>query len=517
MIYVVHKNNHVLRILNSKFQIVSFETQTSITTTLFSLAKAFPNELIIWCHEAYVDFIDESHISDIFHHKRIIASYSVSNNTYIPNQIGYVDQSIFIKINYNVAYPTWLMSSDIGGIDAKLLNTISKDINKSSSFNYFINSLAKITMPQGIFCYSEPRLLKENTPVKIEVKQASKYELFKFVKQHYKWFWIYMLTFCFVIFEKKKWVFLPLIKSIFNKKYSISTDLDTIEIKTNRQIINNKEVDVIIPTIGRKKYLYDVLKDLTKQTIIPKNVIIVEQNPDTSSKSELDYLLTETWPFKIKHTFTNITGVCNARNLGLSEVESEWVFLADDDIRFENNLLEASFKKIETLGISVLNYLCLQPHQQQTYFNTSQTIVFGSGSSMVKTSIIKNLKFDMAYEFGFGEDSDFGMQIRNKGEDIIFIPDIKITHLKAPVGGFRTKIKRLWDDDKIQPKPSPTIMLFFKKYFTSFQVNGYKTILFIKFFRKQKVRNPYTYLMKMKKQWLQSDYWSTILMENKND
>ncbi|MDO5981675.1 glycosyltransferase family 2 protein [Flavivirga spongiicola] len=514
MIYVVHRNNYVLKILDSKFQVVSFETQTSITTTLFSIAEAFPKELIIWCHEVYVDFINESPILDIFHHKRIIASYSVSNNTYIPNQIGYVDQSIFIKVNYNVTYPTWLMSSDIGGIHAELLNTISKAISKFSNFDYFINSLAKITMPQGVFCYSEPKLLKENTSVKTEVKQASKYELFKFVKQHYKWFWAFMLTFCFAVFEKK-WTLLPLIKSIFNKKNNL--DLDKIEVKSNRQIINKKEVDVIIPTIGRKKYLYDVLKDLKKQTIIPKNVIIVEQNPDKNSESELDYLLTETWPFKIKHTFTNITGVCNARNLGLPKVESEWVFLADDDIRFENNLFEASFKKIETLGISVLNYLCLQPHQQQTYFNTSQTIVFGSGSSMVKTSIIKNLKFDMVYEFGFGEDSDFGMQVRNKGTDVIFIPDIKITHLKAPMGGFRTKIKKLWDDEKVQPKPSPTIMLFFKKYFTSFQVNGYKTILFIKFFRKQKVRNPYTYLMKMRKQWEQSDYWSSILMENKND
>lgn len=514
MIYIVHKNNHVLNILNSKFEIVSFETQASIVSTLFSLAKTFPDQVIIWCHEAYVDFINESHLLDVFHHKRIIASYSVSNNNYMPCQIGYVDQSIFIKVNYNVTYPTWLMSSDIGGIHAELLNIISKDINNPSSFDYFINSLAKITMPQGVFCYSEPRLLKTHTPVKTKIKQASKYELFKFVKQHYKWYWVYILAFCFTIYEKKKRIFLPLFRSIFNKKYIIRTDIDTIDIKSNLQIINKEEADVIIPTIGRKKYLYNVLKDLEKQTVIPKNVIIVEQNPDTSSESELDYLITETWPFKIKHTFTNITGACNARNIGLSEVESEWVFLADDDIRFDNNLLEESFKKIKTFGISVLNYLCLQPHQKQTYFNTSQTTIFGSGSSMVKASTIKNLKFNMTYEFGFGEDLDFGMQIRNKGEDVIFIPDIKITHLKASIGGFRTKIERLWDNDKIQPKPSPSIMFLNLKYFTKRQNQCYRLLLFIKYYKYQSIKNPFRYISDMKERWNASLVWAKKIEVN---
>ncbi len=58
-----------------------------------------------------------------------------------------------------------------------------------------------------------------------------------------------------------------------------------------------KDIDVLIPTIGRKPFLYDVLKDLSKQTILPKNVIIIEQNPLAGSTSELDYLQDKNWPF----------------------------------------------------------------------------------------------------------------------------------------------------------------------------------------------------------------------------
>jgi hypothetical protein len=54
---------------------------------------------------------------------------------------------------------------------------------------------------------------------------------------------------------------------------------------------------MLLYPIGRKKYLYDVLKDLAKQIITTK-VIIVEQNPVENSASNLDYLMTESWPLK---------------------------------------------------------------------------------------------------------------------------------------------------------------------------------------------------------------------------
>jgi glycosyltransferase involved in cell wall biosynthesis len=293
-------------------------------------------------------------------------------------------------------------------------------------------------------------------------------------------------------------------------------DFNTVVIKSSRRVVQKKEVDVIIPTIGRKEYLYDVLKDLSTQSILPKNVILVEQNPDSNSVSELDFIKTENWPFNIKHIFIHRTGVCHARNLALKLVESEWTFFGDDDLRFDDQLIERALENIEKLGVKAINTICLQPGEKQTYFKTSQTPIFGSGTSFVKSDLLTYLHFDLRFEFGYGEDSDFGMQIRNNGEDVVFISDVLITHLKAPFGGYRIQHKNNWDNETYKPKPSPTIMLFNQKYLTKHQILGYKLLLFIKFYKHQSIKNPFRYISEMKKKWNSSLYWSQQLgiMEN---
>jgi hypothetical protein len=67
-------------------------------------------------------------------------------------------------------------------------------------------------------------------------------------------------------------------------------------VKSCLAVVGNKSIDVIIPTIGRKQYLYAVLQDLAQQTHLPVNVIIVEQNPQEDSVSDLDFLINQTWP-----------------------------------------------------------------------------------------------------------------------------------------------------------------------------------------------------------------------------
>jgi glycosyltransferase involved in cell wall biosynthesis len=260
--------------------------------------------------------------------------------------------------------------------------------------------------------------------------------------------------------------------------------------------------------------LYNVLKDLSNQTILPKNVIIVEQNADPNSVSELDYLFNDQWPFNIRHNFIHRTGVCNARNLALQQVTSEWILLGDDDNRFKSDLIQNLLDQIRSLGKKVVTTVYIQPNEKQTFFKTSQTQIFGGGNSLLNSKLLEKVKFDSAYEFGYGEDNDFGMQIRNLGEDVIFASDILITHLKAPIGGYRIKHKNEWDDEKYVPKPSPTIMLFNQRYLTDEQILGYKLLLFIKFYRGQSIKNPFRYISQMNKRWNSSLYWSKIL-ENK--
>ncbi|XCF07754.1 glycosyltransferase family A protein [Tamlana crocina] len=509
MIVLVHENNRPLQVLDTSLNEVKFSVASSITDTMFVLAKTFPDDIIMWCHKTYVKYISTSEISNIFHHKQIMASFSVSKTSYIPKAIGFIDQSVFVNVKYDVSYPTWLMSSDVGGVSAEFLNTIIS-IKRHRSFDYFLNSLAKLAMPKGLFCYSEPRLLKAIPSQTIRAKSASNIELFKFSKQHYKWFWTFMLLLCHILY-RKRFPLLPFVLSLFYRKQRIF--FQNLKVQSSKVVVNKREIDVIIPTIGRKEHLYDVLKDLAAQTLLPKNVIIVEQNPSEGSVSELDFLTEDNWPFIIKHVFTHQTGACNARNIALDLVESEWVFLNDDDNRFEVHLLKSVFEKIEQYGVDVLTTEYLQKGETlpRQYNYTHQTGIFGSGCSVVKTESLKDIRFNMALEFGYGEDTDFGRQLRNSGNDVIFFPDLKIVHLKAPMGGFRTKFFHPWETEKVQPKPSPTVMYVRKKFYTHEQFLGFKCISFFRFCSQQKNKNPFFYFSKFIRDWKLSIFWADKL------
>lgn len=515
MICLFHKHNKVVEIHDSHGLKKTYDESHSVALVLLDLAKSFPDELIIWCHHDLKPYLNDERFQEIFHHKRIMASFDPNSQCYLPDQIGYVDQSFFLKVNKSVQFPTWKMSSMVGGIHASVLNLVSKNVSKHSNFDYFLNSISKLSMQEGLFCYSNPELLKIN-PDTIQFQETASIEtLFQFVKQHYKWVWVFFLTCSIMIFEKR-FVFIPLIRSLFFNRLKVDFDLESIKINSSKRVVEKGTIDVIIPTIGRKQFLYDVLKDLSNQSYLPNQVIIVEQNPDIESHSELDFLTTETWPFKIVHVFTHQIGVCNARNIALSKVKSEWTLLGDDDNRLESDVIEKLFRAIKTTGVKVGSTVYIQPHEKQAYLKTAQTSIFGAGNSIVKTDLTKKVAFDDRYEFNYGEDSDFGMQLRNMGEDVVFFSNIKITHLKAPVGGYRLKVHQPWDKEVVKPKPSPTIYLLKSTYATPKQLMGYKLLLALRVLKTNGLVNPFRFIKKFNEQWEKSAFWSKRLKNTLN-
>lgn len=508
MIIVYHYNTQVLRIERGE-QEISF-LQKNISQVLLEIAVAYPNELLIWCHNDLKQNLNIAGFQDIFHHNKIVASYDPSRNGFLSEEIGYCELSSFIKINKEVIYPTWRMSSFVGGIHTSVIIALKDNLKTSASFDYFLHSLGKLAMPEGLLCYSQPQLLHSFSGI-IQSHKKNFYILFRFVKQHYKIHWGFLLLLDLFLYERKLAI-LPLVCSLFYSRRKLKVNvLNEIEVRSEKVLINKGTIDVIIPTIGRKQFLYDVLQDLKQQSHLPLKVIIVEQNPKSDSISDLDYITQENWPFKIKHIFTHQAGACNARNLAFKELKSEWVFMADDDIRFEKCFLEKALEKIKLSGNKAATFRCFQKKEKLVLKKMFQWSTFGSGCSIVQHQAVKNLQFDMRFEFGFGEDADFGMQLRNQGIDIIYFPEPEILHLKAPIGGFRTKPVLPWHNDSIQPKPSPTVMLYDQLHLSKQQVKGYKTILFFKFYKLQTIKNPIRYFLNFKRQWKQSEYWANEL------
>lgn len=511
MIIIYHSQNKVKKVVSANNEIVSFNKKDTISSVLINLALIHQQSKIVWCDLSCENYLNLEAITDAFHHNKMMLSYNLGNN-FLDRKIGYIDKSAFIVINKKVTYPTWQMSSLAGAIHAEVLLSVKEKIKLDSNFDYYLTSLAKVCMPLGLLCYSEPKLLVKNDLI-FAIK-PSNLLLFKFVKQHYRTRWIFLLFLNLMIYELK-FPFFALVYSIFFKNRNNSNiDIDEIKVHSALKVIDSGTIDVIIPTIGRKQYLYDVLIDLSNQTILPKCVIIVEQNPEINSTSELDYITKEKWPFEIKHTFTHQMGACNARNVALSQVKSEWVFLNDDDNRFGPDLLKDVLANLEKFGIKTLSTSYIQPHEKKRNIRINQSSMFGSGNSFIHSSILNKVKFNGKFEFGYGEDSDFGMQMRNQGYDILYFPNPEIVHLKAPSGGFRIKPKLGWSNDRIIPKPSPTIMLYKILHETTEQRNGYKTILFFKYYTKQSIKNPIKYFLNFNKEWKQSYYWANKLIQN---
>lgn len=513
MVLIYHDGANVVEWANADAFAVAKFKKDSIAESLMVLAKEYPEEILVWCHQSCKEQLDVPEIDNLMHHKKMMLSYNPSDDSFLDSRIGYIDTSLFASINKDVSFSTWQMSAAVGCIHSEVLLALKKAIPFDADFDYFLCSLAKLSMPKGLLCYSEPRLLKKGTkPVPVK---TNSHTLFRFVKQHYKTHWVFLLLLNLFLYERKLPI-LPFVFSFFYKNRSeTNINLDAIKVQSSKKVVDKMTVDVIIPTIGRKNYLYDVLKDFSRQTLLPNKIIIVEQNPEAGSVSELDYIQNEEWPFEIQHLFIHQVGACNARNLALNQTQSEWVFLADDDNRFGATLLSDIFEKIKQYGNTVVTTSYRQKGESKKYAKVIQWPTFGAGNSFVCRNLLEKVRFNPAFEFGYGEDGDFGMQLRHQGQDILYLPEPEILHLKAPVGGFRTKPTLQWQKDDIQPKPSPTIMLYQLLHATPAQTNSYKTTLFFKYYRLQKIKNLVKYYIHFQKQWERSVFWAKELRNQK--
>lgn len=472
---------------------------THIVSALYDCALQNPEEpiLVIKSHVDASAFI--ASIGDKPSKRAFISNYNSFNSG-----IGYVEDSPYIKISNKVKYPTWIKGTNAFYIHASVVNEISTQLSASGNLLYWLNSIGKLIQPKGVFCYQLPLLEQE--------EYLSDSDLYRFVKQHYKRRWTFFLLFCHLIYEKKL-PFYAFAKAQFYTKRSLYIEQATLN-ESGIKREENFDYEVIIPTLGRPDYLYDVLKDFCSQTILPSRMIIIEQNAELAATSQLPYLKEESWPFEITHMFIYQTGACNARNIAICLTQADWVLLFDDDNRFPNNLMHKVAAALQVSGSKALNLAYVQKDDIENQKGYFQWAYFGSGSSIVHRDILSQCKFDLALEHGYGEDADYGMQIRNAGYDIIYAPEIQVRHLKAPTGGFRSKFDFPWHDAPIQPKPSPQVMYFRIKCYSNQQLLGYKIVLALKLFLHSKFINPWRFYKKFRKQWESSKLYAKQLAGN---
>ncbi|MCB0447264.1 MAG: glycosyltransferase family 2 protein, partial [Gelidibacter sp.] len=388
MIIVYHKNNQVESVFDCNIQKTLEHQEKNVVNVLMQLASSFQDRILVWCRSDQKEFLDKQAVKQALYLKNAMVCFN--STSYLPSQIGYVEDSPFIKVNRKVTYPTWQMSGLTGAIYGFQLLKFKEVIDRGS-LDYTLNSIAKLGMPNGLFCYASPQLLSE---FNFKLEQASTMVLFKFVKQHYKTRWVFLLALNY-LWHEKKMVLWPLLSSFFYKKKKFNKSI-TLESENTQEDIPLPTIDVIIPTIGREQYVYDVLKDLAVQTHLPNQVIVVEQNPDIQSTTNLRFIKTDSWPFKIVHHFIHQTGACNARNLALNDVNSDYVYLADDDNKFDEDLIERALEQMMHFNLEVISMSYLQEGEVERKEQPIQWPTFGAGCSIMKSKYLEMVSFNKA-------------------------------------------------------------------------------------------------------------------------
>ena len=180
MIVVYHQNNRVTKVVSNHNELVAVEVHSSIAAVLMTLSHQFPQEPIVWCHQLLENSLNIDGIATLFHHTKMMLSFRPKSNNFFDNSIGYAEESLFINVNKKVSYPTWQMSSYVGVIHASVLNAIGDEIVCEPDLDYYLSSLAKLCMPKGLLCYSEPQHLK-SVEIIDSLVTASSFTLFRFV------------------------------------------------------------------------------------------------------------------------------------------------------------------------------------------------------------------------------------------------------------------------------------------------------------------------------------------------
>lgn len=115
------------------------------------------------------------------------------------------------------------------------------------------------------------------------------------------------------------------------------------------------EVSVVIPTMNRIDSLIRTVNKLRTGTVIPNELIIVDQSTDaeTSFKTK-QYLENIETSIKCRYVYQDVPSLTKARNNGMRYVSNEIVIQMDDDVDVDSNTIEnivALFSKYDDLSM----------------------------------------------------------------------------------------------------------------------------------------------------------------------
>lgn len=178
------------------------------------------------------------------------------------------------------------------------------------------------------------------------------------------------------------------------------------------------KISVIVPTYKPRNYLWQCLDSLVRQTLRKADfeVILILNGCTDPWKAEIEkYIESKTHEINIKFIHTEISGVSNARNLGIDNSEGEYITFVDDDDyvspTYLAELVDASSK--DTIGLAhpiafnstgKLSYVIENEYARITNKKVNyldiRRIFQGPCMKAFHRSIVGNRRFDITFKNG---------------------------------------------------------------------------------------------------------------------
>lgn len=224
------------------------------------------------------------------------------------------------------------------------------------------------------------------------------------------------------------------------------------------------KVSVIIPTLKRQAMLCRLLSDLSRQTILPDEVVVVDQSPPTIE--ELEEQRTAAGHLRlIQCVCPEPAGTSSARNIGLSHCHGDFLLLLDDDHHLEPDVIE-SFCAVLLEGMDVVKGDIIEDglRWHERYVNypgfdfpgtsfseifdyllrgrygerQQATIGLNSGFTMFRREILERIDgFDGRFR-GWFDDFDTGFRLWLAGARMCHDPRPVAVHFRPDEGGRRS-------------------------------------------------------------------------------
>ena len=199
------------------------------------------------------------------------------------------------------------------------------------------------------------------------------------------------------------------------------------------------KISVVTPCYNCEKYLLDTLNSVFRQTVLPNEIVLVDDGSTDSTVDLIEKIIVEHSEINIRLIKQKNSGPGAARNAGIQASKGDWIaFLDSDDIWREKKIekvLEAIVENPE--AIMIANDICEVYEDGRrrdiflhTYYNSNESgfvqlyhgCFLSTSSVCVKKEILEKVDgFDNTLRSA--QDYDLWLRVSQEGK-IVFIPEI---------------------------------------------------------------------------------------------